>query len=580
MKFKKTIATTLAAALFASSAVAGQTEAAAKNFSDVKNSDWYANSVQKLVQFNIISGYGDNTFKPHQAITRGQAATILARALELDLSNVENPKFKDVPTTHSSYGAIAALTELGVFKKNDYFNPNNQLTRAQMAQILVLAFDLEATNKKTFNDVKSTDWSAPYIGTIGALNITTNSGTFEPQKSVSRAHITAFIERIINHKRSDYTYDIWDNWADWETTPTNIASNPTSEQLEEYIEDDWNDKSNSIDYTDDDDDWDLDDDDWDLDWDLEEYEPDIEDTDDSLTTPTKLTDPEMASYVFDLEKNTKDLNNAIIRLKADIKDYKEVERSKEASKDDVEDVLDDIDSSQLHMKRMLERANLLLKDVAKIQQTTAIANAKKELERKVTDATAELNTSKDTVVDIESLQDDMEDAVKDVLKEIQRAEQQLLREGSDVEDLEEAYDDLAEEVKVAKKLLDHTNTSKVAVVRGLKSELDKAVKDAEDVMKDLLDKIGDLETDFEDATERMIKRLRELADLFNEAVSKKESANITYYKKKLLEKIDEAEDLIDDMEHTKLNKVKPYIKDLEEEIEDMERFIDKAEKRI
>lgn len=579
MKFKKTIATTLAAAILASGAVVGQTEAATK-FSDVKTSDWYYNSVQKLVQFNLISGYGDSTFKPHQVITRGQAATVLARALQLDLTNVTNPNFKDVPATHSNYTAIAALTELGIFEKSAYFNPNSQLTRAQMSKILVKAFDLKATGDRTFTDVKATDWSYPYISTMGALNITTTTA-FKPQDSVSRAHLAAFIARIVDHKRSDDTYDIWDNWDNWETT-IYVADNVANEQLEEYVED-----NNFIDYTEDDwsiddeDDWDLEDDDWELDWDLEDYEPDIEDTDDSSSTPTTtLTEPEVASYVFDLQKNTKDLGNAIIRLKADIKDYKEIERSKEATKKEVDKVLDDVDSSQLFMKRALEKANLLVKEVAKYEQTTAILNAKRELERKIVDATAELNTSYDTVVDIESLQDDMEDAVKDVLKETQRAEQTLLRDKSDVEDLEDAYDELAEEVKIAKKLLDNSNSSKVAVVRGLRTELQNAVKDAEDMMKDLLDKVGDLETDYEDETDRMIKRLRDLADSFNNAVSKKDSSNITYYKGKLLEKIKEAEKLVKEMERTKLNKVKPYISDLEDEIEDMERFIEKAERRI
>lgn len=582
MKFKQTIATTLAAALLASGAVAGQAEA--KDFKDVPSTHGSYNAVNKLVRFNVISGYGDNTFRPNQFITRGQAATILARALELDLSQVTNPNFKDVPTTNASYSAIAALTELGVFNKNDYFNPSSHLTRAQMAQILVKAFDLQAQQKKPFSDVKETDWSYQYIGTLGTLNITTRpDGTYNPKGYVKRAHITDFIERIITYKRLDDTYDIWDNWTDWETVIAQ-TTRPPAEKLEDYIEDDVDDWDEDWDLEDDDDwldDWDLEDEDWDLDdWDLEDYEPEIDDTDDVTTSPVTLTEPEMASFVFDLEKSTKDLSNAIIRLKADIKDYKEVERSKEASKDEVEDVLDDMESSQLHMKRTLERANLLLKDVAKVTQTTSIANAKKELERKVTEATAELNTSYDTVIDIESLQDDLEDAVKDVLKETQRAEQTLLKETADVEDLEDAYDELAEEVRIAKKLLDHSNTSKVAVVRGLKTELEQAVKDAEKVMKELLDKVGDLETDFEDATNRMIKRLRELADSFNDAVKKKDSANITYYKKKLVEKIDEAEDLIDDMEDTKLNKVKPYIADLEEEIEDMERFIEKAERRI
>ena len=184
-------------------------------FTDVKEADWFYPSVHKLVKFNIISGYEDNSFQPKQNITRAQAASIIARALQVDLKNITDPGFSDVSESYTHYKSIAKLTELGVFTKGEKFNPNENLTRAQMAKILVIAFNLNAPQLKSFEDVPVDDWSYSFVGTLGALNITTNEGQFNPKDPVGRANLAAFIERIINLKRSDSTPDIWDEWKGW-----------------------------------------------------------------------------------------------------------------------------------------------------------------------------------------------------------------------------------------------------------------------------------------------------------------------------------------------------------------------------
>jgi hypothetical protein len=50
-------------------------------------------------------------------------------------------RFKDVPTTHTHYKAIEWLAEQGITKganppKNDLFDPDRQLTRAEFASLL------------------------------------------------------------------------------------------------------------------------------------------------------------------------------------------------------------------------------------------------------------------------------------------------------------------------------------------------------------------------------------------------------------------------------------------------------------
>ncbi|MNI08022.1 Endo-1,4-beta-xylanase A precursor [compost metagenome] len=58
-------------------------ENGATAFSDVKNLDWYSSAVKTAYTYHLISGFEDGTFRPMDKITREQAMTMLAKAMEI-----------------------------------------------------------------------------------------------------------------------------------------------------------------------------------------------------------------------------------------------------------------------------------------------------------------------------------------------------------------------------------------------------------------------------------------------------------------------------------------------------------------
>lgn len=52
-----------------------------RTFIDVPSNAWYATAVNSLHNKNIVSGYGDNTFRPTQNLTRAEAAAMLNQAV-------------------------------------------------------------------------------------------------------------------------------------------------------------------------------------------------------------------------------------------------------------------------------------------------------------------------------------------------------------------------------------------------------------------------------------------------------------------------------------------------------------------
>ena len=96
--------------------------AAPTYFKDVSSSHVAYDAIMDLSGKGIINGYADGTFRPSAKVTRGQAAKILATSLNLDINNVRNPHFRDVPPTHGFYKYVAALHDAGII--DGYSNGN------------------------------------------------------------------------------------------------------------------------------------------------------------------------------------------------------------------------------------------------------------------------------------------------------------------------------------------------------------------------------------------------------------------------------------------------------------------------
>lgn len=135
--------------------------------------------------------------------SRGEVAIRLAEALGLDTSDTNAP-FIDVKPTDRVAGAATALQKIGVFEGNQQgkFNPNSPLTRAQMAKILTVAFDLKQNpyNQMNFNDVPTNHWAHEYVAVLASNNITVGraKGVYGPNDYVTKTQLQTFIERIEN----------------------------------------------------------------------------------------------------------------------------------------------------------------------------------------------------------------------------------------------------------------------------------------------------------------------------------------------------------------------------------------------
>ncbi|CAM3264734.1 C40 family peptidase [Filibacter tadaridae] len=133
--------------------------------------------------------------------TRAEIAEILAEKLNLK-NNGSESAFTDVSSNHPNSAAIVSVAAAGIFTGNSLgeFNPDDYLTRAQLAKVLVEAFNLQGKTDSSFKDVSATYWAKGYINTLYYHNITTGygNGNFGINDKVTANQFKTFMNRIKN----------------------------------------------------------------------------------------------------------------------------------------------------------------------------------------------------------------------------------------------------------------------------------------------------------------------------------------------------------------------------------------------
>lgn len=175
---------------------------ASQVFKDVNDNYLAKTEIEYLVTEGIVSGYPDGNYGVDDHITRLQASVMIIRALHLDMSNRPDPNFEDIEIDDPNYSIIATIADAGIMSGNEkkQFKPSDTLTRAQMAIILMKAFDLKDTSSYSFRDVADTHWASIAIKTLYENKITSGyaDNTYQPNNPITRAHFAMFLAKVLN----------------------------------------------------------------------------------------------------------------------------------------------------------------------------------------------------------------------------------------------------------------------------------------------------------------------------------------------------------------------------------------------
>ncbi|MEX2503773.1 MAG: S-layer homology domain-containing protein, partial [Egicoccus sp.] len=171
--------------------------ASAGGFRDVSSASSHATNIQRIAQSGVAAGCTTDRFCPGDQVTREQMATFLGRAK--GVPTADSGPFSDVSLsgTHSGnvFGTAAAGIAVGC--STTAYCPSRALTRGEMAGFLGRAMGLSEAPATEFGDVSAGDPNAGWIQAIADAGVTggCGGGDYCPDEPVSRQQMASFLVR-------------------------------------------------------------------------------------------------------------------------------------------------------------------------------------------------------------------------------------------------------------------------------------------------------------------------------------------------------------------------------------------------
>ena len=186
--------------------------AASADYSDFPQ-NWSKDAMEFAVKNNFITGVSEDKIAPKAALTRAQLAAILSRAMKTgagDVSVLDN--FTDADKNAWYAGSMAKAVELNIlYGDGDSIYPDRPVTRQELFAILVRAFAVTGGDESTlasYNDAGSiSSWAKAAISAMIAQGYASGyeDKTLRPAQQVTREEFAQLLHRMREHYSSSDT---------------------------------------------------------------------------------------------------------------------------------------------------------------------------------------------------------------------------------------------------------------------------------------------------------------------------------------------------------------------------------------
>ena len=208
MKYKRILAMILAVASclsLAVSASAASTARKATDFRDFDKSAWYAEAVSAAVDNGLLYGKSSTIIDPNGDMTRAEMAAIINRSFAC-YKQADISQYKDVAKSKWYYKDVALAVQMGTYngRSNTAMAPDAPITRQEAMTVVARALELDydsysKTELAQFSDAgKISTWALPYVrAMVGADYIHGRGKILAPQDNITRAEFAQIFANII-----------------------------------------------------------------------------------------------------------------------------------------------------------------------------------------------------------------------------------------------------------------------------------------------------------------------------------------------------------------------------------------------
>ena len=209
MKKKRILALFLAAvsclSLAVSASAAGTVNRKVTDFRDFDKSAWYAEAVSAAVDNGLLYGKSSTMLDPNGDMTRAEMAAIINRSFGC-YKTADISQYKDVSKDKWYYNDVALAVQMGTYngRSNSSMAPDAPISRQEAMTVVARALELDydayaKTDLTAFSDRgKISDWALPYVrAMVGADYIHGRGKVLAPLDNITRAEFAQIFHNII-----------------------------------------------------------------------------------------------------------------------------------------------------------------------------------------------------------------------------------------------------------------------------------------------------------------------------------------------------------------------------------------------
>ena len=209
MKKKRILAMLLAVtsclSLAVSASAANTVNRKATDFRDFDKSAWYAEAVSAAVDNGLLYGKSATIIDPNGAMTRAEMAAIINRSFGC-YKTADISQYKDVSKDKWYYKDIALAAQMGTYngRSTSTMAPDAPISRQEAMTVVARALELDydayaKTDLSVFSDRSEiSNWALPYVrAMVGADYIHGRGKVLAPLDNITRAEFAQIFANII-----------------------------------------------------------------------------------------------------------------------------------------------------------------------------------------------------------------------------------------------------------------------------------------------------------------------------------------------------------------------------------------------
>ena len=220
MKKKRILALFLAAvsclSLAVSASAANTVNRKATDFRDYDRTAWYAEAVSAAVDNGLLYGKSATVIDPNGDMTRAEMAAIINRSFGC-YKTADISQYKDVSKSKWYYKDVALAVQMGTYngRSSSSMAPDSPITRQEAMTVVARALELDydsysKTDLSAFSDRSEiSNWALPYVRSmVGAGYIHGRGKILVPLDNITRSEFAQIFYNIIGtYIVSKGTYD-------------------------------------------------------------------------------------------------------------------------------------------------------------------------------------------------------------------------------------------------------------------------------------------------------------------------------------------------------------------------------------